>query len=993
MPCRTPELAFIKIACCWLNGSVFRPFASTPLSRFFLDWYSSCLLRHGERLLSLANQVFAGRLGGSHLAAGQPQPTHGSASCSSLYYSASQLLHSSQFASRMSLNRITEDFVLGASSGGSYEMGPAARAPSLRTGLPDALAMPPPAQQRRQGEGSVSCCGMAGAGGLLGSSSSLLAFFGGSSGSMAAGAGMGMGSGGMLSSHPPASAFSGSTSLLSPRLLAGLSAGGSLHAAATALGSRTTSQQLASTQLPRQASYQQLQQPQQLTQQSQQQGQLPQPHQQQLAQLQQPGPLHEAVIHSAPLPSPGPGPPLTSRSNSAGGVGAAAAVLLRNAGLATSCGVAALLQASGGEPVAVPVSNGSTCSSTSGSGNANAALTCEANLMDVEPSDVSHTSTVGTEVLHAVAMSCPPTTNATPTPLCGSRFRSSASILADGEPAFGSGQSTAFAAAAAAAAGVLIASGGTARMDLCNSLSSLSTEFAMSAGGHQPTGGNLLYLDVAASLVADGDDESELGNSCCTGGVPEEGDDLFSMAAAARACLSDCPLPSSGIMHTGGMGLGSLGMGLAGRGSGVFSGDEARRRSADLSGASGGSSGAMGSTTTAATAVAAAAPAFVATSLLSPTASALASNGTGCAAAERASTGLHLALKMAGIHWWYRSRSHAAELTAGYYNTADHDGYAPLVDMCARHRANLILTCVEMCDSQHPAHAQCGPEGLLRQLRQLAARADVSLSGENALPIFSPGGVNSEALERIVQNMRGWPQAASSNGGNGGNGTGHGQQGTGVMSLAQAPGGPLAWASVHGCWPGHVHPTAVHSAPQLAGEYGAQQQQQQQQQQGQQQGLGHGVGACGGNIVAFGQGHASGAWGRGNASGNGNGVGGGGATTLGPLLSSLSEQQQAQQMLTSQGGAASGQAGQQQQQLSCVDRAPSGLLVQVPGVPGFRHGGGFSACPSPAGVVGGVDGSLPPLRAFTFLRLVPEMLLPGYQGIWLRFMNRLQQGA
>lgn len=969
----------VTTACCWLNGGVLHAFASIPLFRFFLDWYSSCLLRHGERLLSLANQVFAGRLGGSHLAAGQLQPTHGSA----LYHSASQLLHSSQFASRMSLNRITEDFVLGASSGGSYEMGPAARGSGMRTGLPDALAMPPPgsvpvSQQRRQGEGSVSCCGMAGAGGLLGSSSSLVAFFGGSSGSMAAGAGMGMGAGGMLSSHPPGSAFSGSTPLLSPRLLAGLSAGGSLHAAATALGSRTTSQQLPPPQLPRQASYQQINQPSQPAQQ--QQGQLPQLPQQQLvqmAQLQQPVALQEPVTHSALHSSPGPGPPLASRSNSAGGVGTAAAVLLRNAGLAASCGVAALLQAPGGEPVAVPVSNGSICSSTSGSGNTNVALTCEVNLMDVEPSDVSHTSTVGTEVLQAVAMSCPPTTNATPNPLCSSRFRSSASILTDGEPTFGSGQSTAFAAAAAAAAGVLIASGGTARMDLCNSLSSLSTEFAMSAGGHQPAGGNLLYLDVAASLVADGDDESELGNSCCTGGVPEEGDDLFSMAAAARACLSDCPLPSSGIMHTGGMGLGSIGMGLAGRGSGVFFGDEARRRSADLSGASGGSSGAMGSS------AAAAAPAFVASSLLSPTASAVAMNATGCAAAERASTGLHLALKMAGIHWWYRSRSHAAELTAGYYNTADHDGYAPIVDMCARHRANLILTCVEMCDSQHPAHAQCGPEGLLRQLRQLAARADVSLSGENALPIFSPGGVNSEALERIVQNMRGWPQAAS-NGGNGGNGNGlgPGQQATGVVTLAQASGGPLAWASVHGCWPSHVHPAATHSAPQLAGYHGTQQ---------QQQGLGHGMVAGGGNIVAFGQGLASGAWGRGAANGNGNV---GGAVTPGPLLSSLSEQQQqAQQPSTSQGGAAGGQGGQQQQQLSCADRAPSGLLVQVPGVPGFRQGGGFSACPSPAGVVGGVDGSLPPLRAFTFLRLVPEMLLPGYQGMWLRFMNRLQQGA
>ncbi|GKT21778.1 Beta-amylase, partial [Aduncisulcus paluster] len=33
---------------------------------------------------------------------------------------------------------------------------------------------------------------------------------------------------------------------------------------------------------------------------------------------------------------------------------------------------------------------------------------------------------------------------------------------------------------------------------------------------------------------------------------------------------------------------------------------------------------------------------------------------------------LGLASKIAGIHWWYNDPSHAAELTAGYYNVADH---------------------------------------------------------------------------------------------------------------------------------------------------------------------------------------------------------------------------------------------------------------------------------------------------------------------------------
>jgi hypothetical protein len=34
-----------------------------------------------------------------------------------------------------------------------------------------------------------------------------------------------------------------------------------------------------------------------------------------------------------------------------------------------------------------------------------------------------------------------------------------------------------------------------------------------------------------------------------------------------------------------------------------------------------------------------------------------------------------------------------------------------------RHSVALTLTCVEMCDAQHPPEALCGPEGLLRQVR------------------------------------------------------------------------------------------------------------------------------------------------------------------------------------------------------------------------------------------------------------------------------------
>lgn len=37
------------------------------------------------------------------------------------------------------------------------------------------------------------------------------------------------------------------------------------------------------------------------------------------------------------------------------------------------------------------------------------------------------------------------------------------------------------------------------------------------------------------------------------------------------------------------------------------------------------------------------------------------------------------AVKVAGIHWWYASKTHAAEMTAGYYNYFSHCGYEPIV--------------------------------------------------------------------------------------------------------------------------------------------------------------------------------------------------------------------------------------------------------------------------------------------------------------------------
>uniref|UniRef100_A0A0D9XMK4 Beta-amylase n=1 Tax=Leersia perrieri TaxID=77586 RepID=A0A0D9XMK4_9ORYZ len=96
-------------------------------------------------------------------------------------------------------------------------------------------------------------------------------------------------------------------------------------------------------------------------------------------------------------------------------------------------------------------------------------------------------------------------------------------------------------------------------------------------------------------------------------------------------------------------------------------------------------------------------------------------------------TGAALSAKVAGIHWHYRTRSHAAELTAGYYNTRHRDGYAAIAAAVARRGAALNFTCMEMRDQQQPEHAGCSPELLVRQVRDAARSARATLAGENAL--------------------------------------------------------------------------------------------------------------------------------------------------------------------------------------------------------------------------------------------------------------------
>ena len=93
-----------------------------------------------------------------------------------------------------------------------------------------------------------------------------------------------------------------------------------------------------------------------------------------------------------------------------------------------------------------------------------------------------------------------------------------------------------------------------------------------------------------------------------------------------------------------------------------------------------------------------------------------------------------LAIKVAGIHWWYFDESHAAELTAGYYNiNGDRDIYQDLASMFTANNATFDFTCLEMQDNEQPSECKCGPYELVQQTKQASKNSKGHYSGENAL--------------------------------------------------------------------------------------------------------------------------------------------------------------------------------------------------------------------------------------------------------------------
>jgi hypothetical protein len=273
----------------------------------------------------------------------------------------------------------------------------------------------------------------------------------------------------------------------------------------------------------------------------------------------------------------------------------------------------------------------------------------------------------------------------------------------------------------------------------------------------------------------------------------------------------------------------------------------------------------------------------------------------------------------------------------------------------------------------------------------MAAKQQVTLSGENALPIFTPGGVDAVALDRVVCNVRAcralplrscssWPGPATTSGSNGS--SGYGSSAAAVFDAATGggcSGNMLGYGHYHQQQPygGGLHHSysfmGVHGGYQHLDSLGQplplrqQPQQHQHQQHAYHHHYGAGMGGVG-NILSTGRTFSE----------------------LGTILR-CNAAAAAAAGGSSGGGGSSSSSGVWQQQLQQQQ------AVDATGISKGRHGAAGAA----AGAGGNADGSssgvgapgevqlLPAMRAFTFLRLGPEILQPDCHANWMRFMHRM----
>ncbi|TMW85154.1 hypothetical protein EJD97_023663 [Solanum chilense] len=116
--------------------------------------------------------------------------------------------------------------------------------------------------------------------------------------------------------------------------------------------------------------------------------------------------------------------------------------------------------------------------------------------------------------------------------------------------------------------------------------------------------------------------------------------------------------------------------------------------------------------------------------------------------ASLAFEGIQIVVKIPSIYWWYRTSSHAAELTAGYYNPTNQDGYSPVFEVLKKHSVTIkfVSSGLQVPETDD---ALADPEGLSWQIMNSAWDKKINVAGQNAFPCY-----DREGFMRLVETAK-----------------------------------------------------------------------------------------------------------------------------------------------------------------------------------------------------------------------------------------------
>ncbi|KAL0393805.1 UNVERIFIED_CONTAM: Beta-amylase 8 [Sesamum latifolium] len=111
---------------------------------------------------------------------------------------------------------------------------------------------------------------------------------------------------------------------------------------------------------------------------------------------------------------------------------------------------------------------------------------------------------------------------------------------------------------------------------------------------------------------------------------------------------------------------------------------------------------------------------------------------------------IQIVIKIPAVYWWYKTSSHAAELTAGYYNSSNQDGYSPLFEVLKKHAATVKFV-ISGLQASYPEidDALSDPEALSWQVLNAAWDQGLSVAGQNGQPCY-----DREGFTRLVETAR-----------------------------------------------------------------------------------------------------------------------------------------------------------------------------------------------------------------------------------------------